>query len=160
VELLLSQGYESVTVGDIIARANIARSTFYLHFSGKLALLEQSLDVPCNGLAACAGTNAIKQHLIALLEHFAEQRHLNKVFFEAPIRSIWVRRLARQIAAKLRVNNARRARLLPPTLIAVTIAEMQIALIIHWLKSSGSVRPEHIAQALITNTQALAASAI
>lgn len=33
--LIHSRGYENVTVNDICCEANIARSTFYLHFTGK-----------------------------------------------------------------------------------------------------------------------------
>jgi AcrR family transcriptional regulator len=153
VQLVLSRGYEAVTVGDIIARANVARSTFYLHYSSKIAILKHSLDVPCQGLAACAADDDVPPELVALLKHFIEQRHVNKVFFEDPIRSIWVRHLAELIALKLRAGHGRGA--LPRSLVAVTIAEMQIALVIHWLKDAGSVRPERIAEAIITNTQAL-----
>lgn len=160
VQLVLSQGYDAVTVEKIIARANIARSTFYLHYSGKRAILEQSLDVLCEGLAVCVGEGDVAPELVSLLEHFVEQRHINKVFFEAPIRSIWVRCLARRIALHLGAKRARGRRSLPTTLVAVTIAEMQIALVVHWLKNAGSVKPGRIAEALITNTRALATSGL
>ena len=39
VELILAEGYESVAVGDIAIRANVGRSTLYLHYSSKEALL-------------------------------------------------------------------------------------------------------------------------
>ena len=39
-DLVLSHGYAKVAVGDIIRRAQIGRSTFYLHFTSKQALLQ------------------------------------------------------------------------------------------------------------------------
>lgn len=40
LELIVSKGYESITVQDLIDRANIGRSTFYAHFLDKQHLLE------------------------------------------------------------------------------------------------------------------------
>ena len=38
-DLILEQGYESVTVQDVIDRADVGRSTFYAHFVDKDDLL-------------------------------------------------------------------------------------------------------------------------
>ncbi len=157
-ELILTRGYESVAVGDIIRRANIGRSTFYLHFTNKQSLLKRSLDVPCAGLAACLEPDSTPRTLVPLLRHFHEQRTVNRAFFEHPIRSIWVRCLARLIERKLQrvPGGSRDIPRLPPSLQALTIAEMQVALITHWLTGAGSVSPESIATALVANSRALA----
>jgi AcrR family transcriptional regulator len=156
-DLVLSQGYAAVTVGDIIRHANIGRSTFYLHFTSKQDLLRHSLDTLCARLAACVDSDVAPERLVPLLEHFREQRHRNGVFFEDPIRSIWVGRLARLIEQKLRGHSgsARERYPLPRSLVACTIAEMQIAMITHWLRSAGSVSPERFATAILGNTCAL-----
>ena len=39
LELILDKGYETITVQDIIDRANVGRSTFYSHFQDKEELL-------------------------------------------------------------------------------------------------------------------------
>ncbi len=44
MELILEKDYESITVSEISARADVARATFYLHFDDKDALLLSSLD--------------------------------------------------------------------------------------------------------------------
>jgi AcrR family transcriptional regulator len=154
---VLSRGYTAVTVGDIIRHANIGRSTFYLHFSGKRNLLKHSLDGLCTGLAACVDGNVAPERLVPLLEHFRDQRYLNRVFFEDPIRSIWVGRLAHLIEQILRGHpGAPHGRhRLPRSFVASTIAEMQIAMITHWLRNVASVTPERIADAILTNTRAL-----
>jgi hypothetical protein len=72
---------------------------------------------------------------IALLEHFHGQRSLNRVLLEHPVRSLWVKSLAALIERHLAVNSAagRRKPPIPRSLLALTIAEMQIGLITHWL---------------------------
>jgi AcrR family transcriptional regulator len=156
-DLVLSRGYAAVTVGDVIRHANIGRSTFYLHFSSKLNLLRHSLDGPCTTLAGCVDRDVPPERLIPLLEHFREQRHLNGIFFDDPIRSIWVGRLAYLIERNLRDHSLplRDRHPLPRSLVASTIAGMQLAMITHWLRSAGSVTPERIAVAILANTRAL-----
>ena len=158
VELVLKEGYEATGVGDIIRKANVGRSTFYLYYSSKEALLAASLERPCSGLAACAGGDATPQMLIPLLEHFRGQHSLNRVFFEHPVRRLWVKRLAvvieRKVALGSRASRGRRPRM-PWSLLALTIAEMQIALIVHWLTGPVAVKSEVIAEALVFNTRAM-----
>ena len=44
VDLIRERDYDAITVHDILARANIGRSTFYAHFKSKDELLEKSLE--------------------------------------------------------------------------------------------------------------------
>lgn len=44
ISLILEKGYESVSVQDIVERADVGRSTFYAHFADKEELLYSSLD--------------------------------------------------------------------------------------------------------------------
>jgi AcrR family transcriptional regulator len=44
ISLILEEGYDSVTIEEITNRADLGRTTFYLHFRDKEALLLQAVD--------------------------------------------------------------------------------------------------------------------
>lgn len=156
VEIVLSRGYVEATVEAITARANIGRSTFYMHYKNREEILLESLQRPSTLLAAIVGDDLAVERLVPQLEHFYEQRRLNKVFFEPPAKDIWIKCLARMIEPRLatlsRKTSGRPA--LPPGLIAVQVAQTQIALIATWLAHYPQQKAPVIANALIDTTHA------
>ena len=44
IDLVAEKGYESVTIQEVLDRANVGRSTFYAHFPDKEHLLHSILD--------------------------------------------------------------------------------------------------------------------
>ena len=160
VDLLLTRGYEDVTVEEIVERANIGRSTFYLHYTGKEDMLKQSMRHPSAHLANIVGAQISADSLLSILTHFQEQRKINRIFFAWPIRPIWVKCLAEMIEPRLAILARKtRARPIVPTgMIALQIAEMQICLVANWLLGGFSCRPEAIAEALLASTHANASA--
>jgi Bacterial regulatory proteins, tetR family len=76
IALIGEKGYAAVTVKDILARADVGRSTFYAHFPDKDALLlsgAQSLRAALPGLAH-AGPGEWLPFSLALFEHAGEHR--------------------------------------------------------------------------------------
>ncbi len=155
IDLVLTRGYEPLTAADISRKANVGRSTFYLHYDGKEALLAESLRNVSNQLAACVDGNLTPQQPVPLLEHFREQRTVNRSFFADPIRSLWVKSLAALMESRLSARSGGLRSDLPRSLVALMIAEMQIALITHWLTYKSTLKAELIAAALIANTRAM-----
>lgn len=159
VELVLTRGYEGLTVEQISRKANVGRSTLYLHFTGKEDLLRHSMRNVSGRMAACVDGEVAPRHLASLLEHFREQRFVNGAFFRDPIRALWVRALAALIEPRLsaaqKTGGARA--LVPRRLLALMVAETQIALVTHWLDGRFALTPELVAATLIANTRALLA---
>jgi AcrR family transcriptional regulator len=48
--LVLEKGYDSLTVEELTQRADLSRTTFYLHYRDKEQLLLESVDVMVNDL--------------------------------------------------------------------------------------------------------------
>ena len=157
IELVLDQGYEHLSVHEVVTVAGVARSTFYTHFRGLLELLEVSLERPCMALAASVRLRASPSDLVPLLIHFRAQSRSNSVFFRDPIRSIWSRCLARAIAVAVRGDPSRPQHrpVIPHELLAPVLAELQLAIINRWVTSRPAVSAEAIAVALSASTQRL-----
>lgn len=156
VGLLLEEGYDAVTVERIAARANVGRSTFYMHHKSKDDILRQAMARPSSILSLLVGYDLPSDVLIKQLEHFHGQRARNHVFFAGPVRAIWVRCLADLIAPRLAAlaRNARARPILPLPLVALQLAEEQLALVSNWLAGRAPVKVDAVAEALIAGTRA------
>jgi AcrR family transcriptional regulator len=82
-ELILEKGYESVTVSDIIARADIGRSTFYAHFTDKRDVFDDLISdlaelLTVDESSAGGGVFAFS---LPLFEHIVEQRAVISALF-------------------------------------------------------------------------------
>ncbi len=91
VSLILEQGYDSITVQDIIDRANVGRSTFYAHYLDKEDLLLKGIDRLFRGfeeqqLAAnkdfsLSSIESIERMSLDLFQHTQNHQHLFKALF-------------------------------------------------------------------------------
>lgn len=60
ITLILEKGYDTVKVEDITDRADLGRTTFYLHYRDKEELLLDSIEVIADELKARIGINALE----------------------------------------------------------------------------------------------------
>jgi AcrR family transcriptional regulator len=160
VHLVLSEGYDAVSVERVAEGANVGRSTFYTHYSGKESMLRESLTRPSSHLAAIVGDAVSPDALVGLLRHFEGQKKTNRVFLEGRARALWVKCLAELILPRLTAlsRNAHARPIVPLPFVAHQIAETQIALIAEWLSRRAAVKADIIADALIAVSNAVIAS--
>ena len=160
VGVLLAEGYETLTVEQVCERANVGRSTFYMHYTGKEDILRQSMQRPSSVLAVLVGNEIPRDLLIKQLEHFHEQRRRNHIFFAGQVRTVWIRALAELIDPRLaKLARTHRARpILPLNFAALQVADAQLALVANWLTAHPNTRPGVIAEALVDGTHAMVAA--
>ncbi|MBV8806860.1 MAG: TetR/AcrR family transcriptional regulator [Sinobacteraceae bacterium] len=156
-ELVLKHPYESLTVRDIARGANVSRSTFYEHFSGKDGLLASGLT----GLFAVLADICVidvrpaqeiegTSRLIRLLEHFQDNRRLAREVLAGPARLKASAVLIRLIEARLkaRARNRPGQLLLPSRLVATQLAGMILAPLTAWLNGECRCNSEALALGL------------
>jgi AcrR family transcriptional regulator len=156
IELMLEEGYQAVTVRQVATRARVGRATFYLHFSDKRELLRRTLAAPSTQLPRLVCEEIAPRDLAPQLKHFHDQRVRNRVFLLEPIRSLWVNFLADLIEANLRRKRGpglAAAAALPRRLLALQLAESQLALIARWLDEAPEVGELSVAAALRASTR-------
>jgi AcrR family transcriptional regulator len=151
-DLVLTKGYAALTVDSVARRADVGRSTFYMHYRSLEDLLLRSLERPSAPLAALVRGDAAAEMLVPQLEHFREQRRLNRVFLDTPVRDIWVKCLARLIERELAPRRLKTS--LPLPMIAAHIAQSQIALVAAWILSWQQTKVQRVAEALVATTNA------
>ena len=133
-EMVFANGYENATVREVVARANVGRSTFYEHFTGKDDILRASMSRFLVVLAASVRAEAPPDRLKPVLDHLWSNRRLTDAIFTGPPRTILVRALARMIEAELEKMAAESALMIPLRLAAMHLAEGQFALVETWLR--------------------------
>jgi AcrR family transcriptional regulator len=84
IALMVERGYEALTVQDILDRANIGRSTFYMHYRSKEELLISGIESLRRGLqevqrrisASNRGSESALAFTEALFDHVSRHRDL------------------------------------------------------------------------------------
>ena len=150
IALMLERGWDAVSVRDICQRADVGRSTFYVHFADKENLLLSGFDELHRGMEELR-TSARQSFgfLLPLAEHAAENRRLVEALLgrQSGQRVHWRFRdmLRLLIQAELETLGVPRAALVPGShYIAGGTAE----LLMTWVEHPKGVSAEDISQLL------------
>jgi AcrR family transcriptional regulator len=145
VGLVQERSYSSITVGDIVARADIGRSTFYDHFRGKDEVLLTSMSWMFAILAdaACADTPDVE--LEKLVEHFWANRRLARAVLAPTVEPKLRRALADALEARLPQSDDVAER----RIASVRIAAGQLGLLGAWTRGELSADAPQVCRALV-----------
>lgn len=161
IELISERGYDAITIQDIVDRANVGRTTFYLHYSSKDELF-----------IGCHEAIVRESHFGPHYPHSREEllspdappgmalayQHLKDAWArlypifqgkDGPLILRQIRdRSAREIEANLRAAFAETDSAIPLDVLANYLAGAQIALVQWWLEKHRPHTPEDLAQTL------------
>lgn len=110
--LVLERGYDRIGAQDIADEANVGRSTFYKHFSGKRDVLRDSLPPRLKPLADLPFSDDPHPAVTATLEHFWENRRVGRFILSGDAADVMTLVLADMIAERLETLDSAAARLI------------------------------------------------
>ena len=149
--LLLAGDTPRPAVARIIAEAGVSRSTFYDHFDGVEALLNESLRSLLGDLADCLTGRQPVLRLEWLLAHIAENRGTARDFLTGSRGERAKAALARAISERLEWDGDTR-------LAGILVGGTAISALAAWVTGRVSADPETMAASLQRSTQAILAA--
>lgn len=98
--LILERTEGRPALGEVIDKAQVARSTLYDHFGGRDDLLLEAIKMPLKALADIGAGNGEPEALVAMLEHFRSRRQDALDLITGPLRHRINRNLAAMISER------------------------------------------------------------
>ncbi len=152
--LFLARRRGAVRAAEIVAEADVGRSTFYEHYRGADDLHLEALKHPSAALADAAAGRGGPKTLERLLGHFWENRQRARETFSGALGE----RAARLLAAMVEERLGEAGLTLPRRLAARALAEAAYAPVRAWLTGEAPAAPAALAEALCRGGASLRAA--
>jgi AcrR family transcriptional regulator len=148
VQLLREKGYGAITVSDLIARANIGRSTFYSHFRDKEDLFVSQLDRVIEELSHHMPNQREIPFFpsLGLFRHVGEEYELYKAILWTPGIDLFIKHLQTSLSHRIEQGfqeNGRKFEI-PIPVLASFIAGSFLTLLKWWLENKMVHSPEEM----------------
>jgi len=159
IELIGECEYDTITIQDIVDRANLGRTTFYQHYDSKDELFITCHETVVSQFYFSSHHPFSRAELlspetphgmIAAYQHLEDTRRLLYSTFQGKDGLSILRRIrdrsAKEIEANLRAAFTEANSIIPLDLLANYLAGAQIALVQWWLEKRRSHSPKNLAQ--------------
>jgi AcrR family transcriptional regulator len=159
IELIREGEYDAITIQDIVDRANVGRTTFYLHYNSKDELLMNCHEAIVREFHFGPLHPLSREELLSLeappgmvlaYRHLEGGRALFYSIFQGKDSLLILRRIrdqsAREIEVNLRAAFAEAGSAIPLEVLANYLAGAQLALLQWWLEKRRPHTPENLAQ--------------
>jgi len=156
IELISERGYDGITIQDLVDRANVGRTTFYLHYSSKDELFMSCHEAIVSEfpLYPLSREELLSPEappgMTSAYRHLEDARALLYPIFQGKDNLLILRRIrdwsAQEIEASLRTAFAEADHTIPFDVLANYLAGAQIALVQWWLEKRQPHTPEKLAQ--------------
>ena len=172
--LIREKPYDEIVVQEILDRANVGRSTFYMHFRDKDELLVSGIHdmlgtvhAPVEARSTGKPWERIVRFSLPVFEHIYQHRHSGTAMMGARGRAIVHEHLqkvvAEQIADEVRKNiqgHRRAAGQVPPDLLVRYVASTFILVLNWWVESRNPMPPKEVNALFHTLVQPTLAAAL
>jgi AcrR family transcriptional regulator len=161
IELVAEQGYDSITIQDIVDRANVGRTTFYLHYHSKDELFMNCHEAIVSEFRVGLLHPLTREELLsseipaemnAAYKHLEEGRALLYPVFHGKDSQLILRQIrdrsAREIEANLRTIFEENESKILLDLLANYLAGAQIAFMQWWLEKRRPHTPDELTKIL------------
>lgn len=141
VDLILEKGYETITVQEIIDRANVGRSTFYFHFQDKEDLLLSGFENLRESYEGFYGHLSPGQtgwdFSLAVFRHAEQNRHLIKALLGKQAGDVLLRHIEKNLVSMLthrfRINWDKKKQAIPLDVFVIFFVSTFLGLFVWWL---------------------------
>jgi AcrR family transcriptional regulator len=148
VELLKEKGYSAITVSDIIARANIGRSTFYSHFHDKDDLFVGELDRVIDLLSHRFSDQEDMPFFpsLGLFQHVGQEYQLYKALVWTPGIDLLIKHMQTSLSNRIEqgLRKSEKDFAIPQPMLANFIAGSFLTLLKWWLENKMAYSPEEM----------------
>jgi AcrR family transcriptional regulator len=148
VELIREKDYNTITVSDIIERANVGRSTFYAHYRDKDDLFVGELDRVIELLSQrIPGQEKIPFFpSLGLFRHVGEEYELYKALLWTPGIDLLIKHMQKSLSQRIvqGLEKSGREYEVPLPILATFIAGSFLSLLKWWLENKMIYSPEEM----------------
>lgn len=153
-QLVLQRRQQQIRVADIVAEANVGRSTFYEHYRSAEDIRLEAIARPLAHLADAAAGTGDESRLTGLLAHFWDNRQRAREHLGGRAGERTARLLADMVEDRL--GDA--ALLLPRRIAAVQLADAAMAPVRAWLRAEAPCATAALAAAICRGGKQLRAA--
>jgi len=150
VELIREKDYNTITVSDIIDRANVGRSTFYAHYRDKDDLFVKELDRVIDVLGRSVQHDASTENSLfpslGLFRHVKEEYRLYKALMWGPGLDLLIKHTQKSLTENIeqRLMESGKEFSVPVSVLAASVAGSYLSLLTWWLDSKMIYSPEQM----------------
>lgn len=150
-ELIFANRYDEIKMIDVARAANVGRSTLYLHFPDKDAILLENMAPILNDLATALQGGIAQTQIEASLHHIWSHRDRGRVVLFGTTGQKLEQALASRVTAALPESTDT----LSPPFLANPVAAVIFSILRTWLRGEASGDISDIAQHICLSSEAL-----